>query len=298
MEVDRDGPTYTVDTLRGLKDELGEKTDLFFITGADAMLEIFQWKDREELFELAHFIAATRPGLRHRARSRPHAHGRAPSVTVMNIPALAISSTDIRGRVATRATDPLPGARGREVLHREGGAVPVRPGADPGAGPGGPRSARGASSPRTAHGDRRRGAWSSLVVGAGVVGVRARTEPRRAADPWRSRVGQLDRAPRRTCSRWPSPAARRPYLAVMGTDAPRVAPGGDPDPSRPHVAGAGPGRDDGDGRREAARVRASRWRCRTASACGRRPTSVMNVAAVRAVVDRGWGAHGEPAGRR
>ena len=45
MEVDRDGPTYTVDTLRGLKDELGDESDLFFITGADAVLEIFQWKD-------------------------------------------------------------------------------------------------------------------------------------------------------------------------------------------------------------------------------------------------------------
>ena len=62
MEVDRDGPTYTVDTLRGLKAELGTETDLFFVTGADAMLEIFQWKDPGELFELAHFIAATRPG--------------------------------------------------------------------------------------------------------------------------------------------------------------------------------------------------------------------------------------------
>ena len=62
MEVDRDGPTYTVDTLRGLKDELGTETDLFFVTGADAVLEIFQWKDPGELFELAHFIAATRPG--------------------------------------------------------------------------------------------------------------------------------------------------------------------------------------------------------------------------------------------
>jgi nicotinate-nucleotide adenylyltransferase len=62
MEVDRDGPTYTVETLRGMKDELGTETDLFFVTGADAVLEIFQWKDPDELFALAHFIAATRPG--------------------------------------------------------------------------------------------------------------------------------------------------------------------------------------------------------------------------------------------
>ena len=64
MEVDRDGPTYTVDTLRGLKEIYGADVDLFFITGADAIVEILAWKDHEEVFELAHFIAATRPGLR------------------------------------------------------------------------------------------------------------------------------------------------------------------------------------------------------------------------------------------
>ena len=93
MEVDRDGPTYTVDTLRALKDEHGPDTDLFFITGADAILEIVGWKDQEELFALAHFIAATRPGY-DIAAFDPH-----PAITVMKIPALAISSTDIRARV-------------------------------------------------------------------------------------------------------------------------------------------------------------------------------------------------------
>jgi nicotinate-nucleotide adenylyltransferase len=96
MEVDRDGPTYTVDTLRALKQERGPKTDLFFITGADAMLEILQWKEPEELFELAHFIAATRPGYDIASFDA----SQLPGVTVMNIPALAISSTDIRVRVA------------------------------------------------------------------------------------------------------------------------------------------------------------------------------------------------------
>ena len=98
MEVDRDGPTFTVDTLRGLKEEMGEKTDLFFVTGADAMLEILQWKDPGELFELAHFIAATRPGY-DIAAFDAHAPTSVPGVTVMNIPALAISSTDIRERI-------------------------------------------------------------------------------------------------------------------------------------------------------------------------------------------------------
>jgi nicotinate-nucleotide adenylyltransferase len=93
MEVDRDGPTYTVETLRALHTEYGEDTDLFFVSGADAIAEIFQWKDNEELFELAHFIAATRPGYESAALD---AH---PDVTVMAIPALAISSTDLRARV-------------------------------------------------------------------------------------------------------------------------------------------------------------------------------------------------------
>ncbi len=99
MEIDREGPTYTVDTLRDLRTELRATTDLFFVTGADAMLEIFQWKDPAELFELAHLIAATRPGydLEAFTANTPQGH---PDVTVMQVPALAISSTDIRARVA------------------------------------------------------------------------------------------------------------------------------------------------------------------------------------------------------
>jgi nicotinate-nucleotide adenylyltransferase len=98
MEVDREGATYTIDTLRGLKAELGPSAELFFITGADAIVEILQWKEPAELFEIAHFIAATRPGydiaaLGDRATQNP-------GITVMNIPALAISSTDVRDRVA------------------------------------------------------------------------------------------------------------------------------------------------------------------------------------------------------
>jgi nicotinate-nucleotide adenylyltransferase len=97
MEVDRDGPTYTVDTLRGLKAELD--ADLFFVTGADAVMEIVQWKQQTELFALAHFIAATRPGY-DIAAFEAHAPRANPDITVMNIPALAISSTDVRSRVA------------------------------------------------------------------------------------------------------------------------------------------------------------------------------------------------------
>ena len=92
LEVDRGGATYTIDTLRAIRDE-EPGVELSFITGADAMLEIMRWKEHEILFDLAHFIAATRPGY---DIERFDAH---PDVTVMHIPALAISSTDIRTRV-------------------------------------------------------------------------------------------------------------------------------------------------------------------------------------------------------
>jgi nicotinate-nucleotide adenylyltransferase len=97
IEIDRDGPTYTVETLRALADEHPD-AELYFITGADAMLEIFDWKEPEEALDLAHFIAATRPGY-DLARFESRTPTRHPNVSVMNVPALAISSTDIRDRV-------------------------------------------------------------------------------------------------------------------------------------------------------------------------------------------------------
>jgi nicotinate-nucleotide adenylyltransferase len=103
VDIDRDGPTYTVDTLRSLGAEAPD-AELFFVTGADAMLEIFGWKDPEEVLSLAHFIAATRPGY-DIARFEAAAPTRHPNVSVMKIPALAISSTDVRERV--RAGRPI-----------------------------------------------------------------------------------------------------------------------------------------------------------------------------------------------
>ena len=98
IEVERRGPTYTVDTLQELRRQAEDEVELFFITGADAMLEIFHWKDPEEVLARAHLIAATRPGydLTRFETEAPTAH---PNVSVMHIPALAISSTDIRRRV-------------------------------------------------------------------------------------------------------------------------------------------------------------------------------------------------------
>jgi nicotinate-nucleotide adenylyltransferase len=102
LEIDSPGPTYTADTLRRLRAELGEATRLFFITGADAVLQILTWKEQEQVLALAEFIAATRPGfdLDGLIERVPRAAGR---VHRMEIPALAISSSDIRARVARGA---------------------------------------------------------------------------------------------------------------------------------------------------------------------------------------------------
>jgi nicotinate-nucleotide adenylyltransferase len=98
IEIERQGPTYTVETLQELREAAEEPIDLFFITGADAMLEILHWKEPDEILAEAHFIAATRPGY-DLARFEKEATTSHPKVSVMDIPALAISSTDIRRRV-------------------------------------------------------------------------------------------------------------------------------------------------------------------------------------------------------
>jgi nicotinate-nucleotide adenylyltransferase len=93
IDIDRNGPTYTVDTLRDLK-ALYPDSELFFITGADAVTAIASWKDSEELWGLAQFVAVTRPGHQLDLPEAP-----AGAIQVLEIPALAISSTDIRERV-------------------------------------------------------------------------------------------------------------------------------------------------------------------------------------------------------
>ena len=96
IDIDRGGPTYTIDTLRDLRAERGDEAELFFITGADALAQIMSWQDVNELFTLAHFVGCTRPG--HRLTGDGLPDGR---VSLVEIPALAISSTDCRQRVAT-----------------------------------------------------------------------------------------------------------------------------------------------------------------------------------------------------
>jgi nicotinate-nucleotide adenylyltransferase len=95
VDVDRGGPTYTVDTLRDLRALYGPKVDLFFITGADALDKILSWKDADQIFELAHLVGVTRPGF---VLSDAHLPGA--TVSLVQVPAMAISSTDCRRRVA------------------------------------------------------------------------------------------------------------------------------------------------------------------------------------------------------
>ncbi|MBW5481360.1 nicotinate-nucleotide adenylyltransferase [Streptomyces bambusae] len=94
IDIDRGGPTYTIDTLRDLA-TLNDDADLFFITGADALAQILTWRNAEELFSLAHFIGVTRPG--HHLTDDGLPEG---GVSLVEVPALAISSTDCRARVA------------------------------------------------------------------------------------------------------------------------------------------------------------------------------------------------------
>lgn len=94
-DLDRDGPTYTVDTLRDMRAVYGQSAELYFITGADALARIMSWRDALTMLELAHFIGVTRPGFELTTEHLP-----ADSVTLVEVPALAISSSDCRNRVA------------------------------------------------------------------------------------------------------------------------------------------------------------------------------------------------------
>ena len=101
IEIERTGPTFTIDTLR-LMQNLYANYELYFITGADAFREIFTWRKANEILELTHFIGASRPGfdarefLNQLQQEHSEFYGR---MHFLEVPALAISSTDIRSRV-------------------------------------------------------------------------------------------------------------------------------------------------------------------------------------------------------
>ena len=94
-DIDRDGPTYTIDTLRDMRLVFGSDAALYFITGADALGRILGWKDALEMLTMAHFVGVTRPGF-----ELTDDHLPADSVTLVEVPAMAISSSACRARVA------------------------------------------------------------------------------------------------------------------------------------------------------------------------------------------------------
>ncbi|RJQ32602.1 MAG: nicotinate-nucleotide adenylyltransferase [Actinobacteria bacterium] len=100
LEIDRPGPTYTVDTLMELKDIYKDQAEFYFITGADAILDILAWRDAKKVIMNANIIAATRPGydLVHFEQVEKKLNIK-PKVHFLEVSALAISSTDIRRRV-------------------------------------------------------------------------------------------------------------------------------------------------------------------------------------------------------
>ncbi|HEY6744472.1 MAG TPA: nicotinate-nucleotide adenylyltransferase [Mycobacteriales bacterium] len=93
VDIDRPGPTYTIDTLRDLSAQQPD-AELFFITGADALEQILSWKDADELFRLAHFVGVTRPGYLLSDDHLPR-----DAVSLVEVPAMAISSSACRERV-------------------------------------------------------------------------------------------------------------------------------------------------------------------------------------------------------
>ncbi|WP_246062903.1 nicotinate-nucleotide adenylyltransferase [Corynebacterium sanguinis] len=97
VDIDRGGPTYTIDTLRDLR-EVYPTEELYFITGADALSSIMSWHDWDRMFDLAEFVGVTRPGYELREDMLPAKHQE--RVHLVEIPAMAISSTDCRLRAS------------------------------------------------------------------------------------------------------------------------------------------------------------------------------------------------------
>jgi nicotinate-nucleotide adenylyltransferase len=101
IEIDRPGPSYAIDTVRAFRSQLGPGTHLYFITGVDAIREVLTWREPRQLAQVCEFIAVTRPGcdlasLRDAVGGEIHPH-----IHVLDIPGLAVSSTELRRRAAS-----------------------------------------------------------------------------------------------------------------------------------------------------------------------------------------------------
>lgn len=107
LELDRKGVTYTVDTIMDLKKLYKNNIDIYFITGADSLLQLHTWKDSEKILEMCKIVAATRPGYDltdMEDRLKELNEDNEEKINTITIPGLQISSTDIRKRVSSGKT--------------------------------------------------------------------------------------------------------------------------------------------------------------------------------------------------
>lgn len=107
IEIEREGITYTIDTIMELKKCCGDEAEFYFITGADSLLQLSTWKDVDKLLSICKFIAATRPGfqmskIESKVKELESKYNR--SIYTVTVPALQISSTDIRNRIKNGIT--------------------------------------------------------------------------------------------------------------------------------------------------------------------------------------------------
>jgi len=101
IEIERSGKSYTIDTVRALREELGDRAQFYFITGADAVLEILTWKEPDALLSMCDFVAVTRPGYKRETLLeyiQQLGSDYNSKIHFLEVPALAISSSDIRAR--------------------------------------------------------------------------------------------------------------------------------------------------------------------------------------------------------
>lgn len=99
VEIDRPAPSYTIETIKYFKEELGHETEFFFITGADVVREMKDWKRIKEFPPLCKVVAVSRPNVHHFDEEIAFFERIGLSVSFLKIPALAISGQDIRRRI-------------------------------------------------------------------------------------------------------------------------------------------------------------------------------------------------------
>jgi nicotinate-nucleotide adenylyltransferase len=108
LEIQREGVSYTVDTIAHYKETMGSESEIYFIAGADLVFEISGWRSADALFEKCVFVIVTRPGFDF-GRLRDNLAGVLTStqldrIVPLEIPALEISSTEIRQRIKAGRT--------------------------------------------------------------------------------------------------------------------------------------------------------------------------------------------------